>query len=440
MRPVGVFTGTERHHGITWQRGNQVRHQGRHLRLAVARLGFGQGRELLLFPAHAGGPFLPGILDRQIHQHQVADKHIRLGHDLVGNRAGTASQGGIDGDQEVVLFPVLARGETIGDDIARDGAHEDQQVGFLQQVIGWTRAAIADRADIGRGVEGDGTLAAPFRSGRQVVFLQPAGEDLGALMGPVVAAEDEQRLFGFLQRGIQGLPVGHRHTAGRHRDGRVDLRGDLLGNDVLRQADNHRTGPPGHGGEHGLGDHFAGTLGVVQDHDAFGAGAKPGLGIEFLERLLFAVFEGNQPDKQHHGGGILPGRVQSDQRVGRTGTTGHHGDTRALMQFSVGFGHVRGAAFMAGDHGFDGGFVQPVQDIEVAFSGDNVGALHAVGLQGVDNDMSRRLLCRAVTVFAHGFRHLSVCLLDSVATPRGCIVENITTRKTEHAFWGSNTT
>ena len=129
--------------------------------------------------------------------------------------------------------------------------------------------------------------------------------------------------------------------------------GDLLADDVLGQADDNGAGPAAHRGKHGLGDDFGGALGVVQDHDALGAGVEPGFDVEFLEGFAVPVGEGDQADEQHHGGGVLPRGVQADMGVGGAGSAGDHGDAGELVHLAVGFGHVGGAALVAAHDRFD---------------------------------------------------------------------------------------
>ena len=247
-----------------------------------------------------------------------------------------------------------------------------------------------------------------------MVPFQPLGELAGCFLGPVVAAGDEERLRGIRQCGGQCLGVCGAHAARRHRDGGVQGRIDLLADDVLRQAHHHRPRPPAHGREHGFRNNLGGALGVVEHHHALGSGVEPCLDIEFLERLAVAVRKGNEPHEEQHGRGVLPGGVQADVGVGCAGPARHHGNARTLVHFAVGLGHVGGAALVPANHGIDVGAVQPVQHVQEAFAGNHVGALDAVGHEGVDNHVPGGFQCSGVSR-----RGWPCCdLIDGVAVER----------------------
>ncbi|MET3722003.1 hypothetical protein ABIB27_003879 [Arthrobacter sp. UYEF21] len=89
--------------------------------------------------------------------------------------------------------------------------------------------------------------------------------------------------------------------------------------------------------------------------------------------------KGYEADKEHHGGGVLAGRVQPDVGVCCAGSPGHHGETWQLVRLSVGFCHVTGATLVTAGDGLDRRGVQPVQDIEIALSGYHMGAPDPVG-------------------------------------------------------------
>ena len=183
----------------------------------------------------------------------------------------------------------------------------------------------------------------------------------------------------------QCFGIGGAHSARGHRDGGVQGRINLLADDVFRQAHHDGTRPAAHGREHRFRHDLGRPLGMVKDHDAFGPRVEPGLDVEFLERFAVTVGKGDQPDEEQHRGGVLPGGVQPDVGVGRTGPPGDHGHAGTLVHLAVSLGHVGGAALMSADHGIDVGAVQPVQHVQEAFAGNNVGAFDSVGHEGVNN-------------------------------------------------------
>src|SRR5699024_12840407 len=71
-----------------------------------------------------------------------------FGQNLMGYWTGATTQCRIDCDQEVFLIPVLANRETIGDHVPGYGSNEDQEVGFLEEVVGWFRSPITHWSNI----------------------------------------------------------------------------------------------------------------------------------------------------------------------------------------------------------------------------------------------------------------------------------------------------
>ena len=169
---------------------------------------------------------------------------------------------------------------------------------------------------------------------------------------------------------------------------RVQGRINLCADDVLRQAHHHWAGTAAHGREHCLRDDLGGPLGVVEDHHAFGARVEPRLDVELLERLAVPVRKRNQSDKEQHRSGVLPGGVQADVGVRCPGSPRDHGDAGTLVHLAVGLGHVGGAALVSADHSFDVRAVQPVEDVQEAFPGDNKGAFHPVRHERINNHVA----------------------------------------------------
>src|SRR5699024_11687480 len=99
----------------------------------------------------------------QFHADKVANKSGWFCHDLVGYWAGAASQGRVNGYQEVLFIPVLSNGEPVGDGIAGDSSDKHDQVGFFYQIIGWFWSTISPRAHIGWRVERASALRARLR-------------------------------------------------------------------------------------------------------------------------------------------------------------------------------------------------------------------------------------------------------------------------------------
>src|SRR5699024_10955577 len=78
--------------------------------------------EPFLLAAHFRRPGCPFGFIGQFHADKVANKSGWFCHDLVGYWAGAASQGRVNGYQEVLFIPVLSNGEPVGDGIAGDSS------------------------------------------------------------------------------------------------------------------------------------------------------------------------------------------------------------------------------------------------------------------------------------------------------------------------------
>src|SRR5699024_302274 len=146
--PVGVFTGAEGDHRIVWQRWHQMGHHRIHGGRTIMDVFSWQGSKVFLLLAHLGRPGFPFGFIRQIHAHPVTNKVSWFGQNLMGYWTGATTQCRIDCDQEVFLIPVLANRETIGDHVPGYGSNEDQEVGFLEEVVGWFRSPITHWSNI----------------------------------------------------------------------------------------------------------------------------------------------------------------------------------------------------------------------------------------------------------------------------------------------------
>ena len=171
----------------------------------------------------------------------------------------------------------------------------------------------------------------------------------------------------------------------------MEFGGDLLADDVFGQADDDRAGPSAHRREQGFRDDFGSACGVVQDHHALGAGIEPGFDVEFLEGLAVPMGEGDQPNEQHHGGGVLPRGVQADVGIGGAGTTGNHRDAGQLVHLPVSLCHVRGSTLVAAHDGLDGRVVEPVKNVKEALARHHMGPLDAVGGKRINDDVASGL-------------------------------------------------
>lgn len=100
----------------------------------------------------------------------------------------------------------------------------------------------------------------------------------------------------------------------------------------------------------------------------------------------------DESDEQDQRGGVLPGEVEADEGVGGARAAGDHGDAGSAGGLAHGLGHVGRATFLAADDVGDGGVVETVEKVEVAFAGDAEYAVDAVRLQGCGDEMACGLL------------------------------------------------
>src|SRR5699024_4860789 len=110
VHPVGVLASAEGNHCIVRQGWYQVSHEGIHCSRTCCGVFGWQCGEPFLLAAHFRRPGCPFGFIGQFHADKVANKSGWFCHDLVGYWAGAASQGRVNGYQEVLFIPVLSNG------------------------------------------------------------------------------------------------------------------------------------------------------------------------------------------------------------------------------------------------------------------------------------------------------------------------------------------
>ena len=205
---------------------------------------------------------------------------------------------------------------------------------------------------------------------------------------PAVPADDDRRPRGVAQHAGQRVEAcGARRGIGQRKH-RRDGGGSHADQDVLGQAHHDGSGAPGGSQSHGPCHHVAGLVLVIEHKHGLGGGGEPALQAELLEGVASAVGQRDQPDEEHHRGGVLPCGVDRDHGVGGAGAAGDHGDARGFAEPALGQGHEAGTALVAGDHRVDRGVVQAVEHVEVAFTRHRIDAGHAVGFEGFDDEVA----------------------------------------------------
>ena len=93
-----------------------------------------------------------------------------------------------------------------------------------------------------------------------------------------------------------------------------------MGQHVFRQDKHNRARTAIHGRGKGARHVLRNSFGIVDAlyplGHAFGAWAKEGTKIDFLESFTVAGVRGDIPHKQDHGGGILKRRVNANRGIG----------------------------------------------------------------------------------------------------------------------------
>ena len=162
--------------------------------------------------------------------------------------------------------------------------------------------ADADVAGIVRVQMVEQHLAAEGAADRQRPGFGDAAQIGDRLLAPARAAEDRRR--------AALAPVSSRRRArsisaspGRvstGREGQACGASTLVGQHVLRQRDDDRTGTAGRGDGEGAGDEFGNARGVVDLDHPFGDAAEEALVVDLLEGLALPDAARDLADEQDH--------------------------------------------------------------------------------------------------------------------------------------------
>ena len=157
---------------------------------------------------------------------------------------------------------------------------------------------------------------------------------------------------------------------------------------VLGQRQHHRAGAAAGGDLEGARDVFGDAVGAVDLRDPLGHLAVHAAVVDLLERLAVHEVEADLADEQDHRRRVLVGGVHADRGVGGARAARDEADARPARHLAVGFGHERGAAFLAVDDEADARVVQRVEHVEVALARHAEGGVDAVDLECVDQDLA----------------------------------------------------
>jgi hypothetical protein len=157
---------------------------------------------------------------------------------------------------------------------------------------------------------------------------------------------------------------------------------------VFRQRQHHRARTAAGRDLEGARDVFRDAVGAVDLRHPLGHLAVHAAVVDFLEGFAVHEVGADLADEQDHRRRILVGRVHADRGIGRARAAGDEADAGLAGQLAVGIGHERRAALLAVDDEADIGIVQGVEHVEVAFAGHAEGGVHAVDLEGIDQDLA----------------------------------------------------
>ena len=211
------------------------------------------------------------------------------------------------------------------------------------------------------------------------------------LLGPAGTADDQQRPFRLVQQIAEASHLGRRGSAVdrlRPRGG-DDVGG--FGQRVFRQGQHHRTGPAGHRGVEGAGDHLRHAVGAVDLGDPLAHAAEQLAVIDLLEGVATAHAALDLADQHDQRRFVLLGDMDAGGGVGGAGAAGDEADAGTAAQLRLRLRHHRRAAFVAADDHFDRAVVQGVQHGEIALARYAEHPPHALRLKRLDDQLTTGL-------------------------------------------------
>ena len=171
---------------------------------------------------------------------------------------------------------------------------------------------------------------------------------------------------------------------GSRRVGRLEL--DDLVEEVLRQRQQHRTGPAGQRLADGLGHDRRDVLGAARLGRPLGQPAERRDLVDLLERLAAEEVALDLADEREHRARVLPRRVDPDGEIGGADRARREARGRPTGQLPVGLGHERGAALVPRRDDPDPGVAERVEQAEERLARNGERVAHAGGPQGVGDE------------------------------------------------------
>ena len=293
----------------------------------------------------------------------------------------------------------LGRVEVDMNDLGATGAHEERR--FLNHIV----AHVDDQVSLVDGAVheiagGQGGIAEEMRAGfvhhpfthlggdhRDTQLLDKLSQHLAGELAVGAGTGQQQRLARALD-GFDGLADGlvFGNGAACHA-GLGDRHGGMFTGDIFRQLQVRGAGALFLGQAEGFAD--AGGNGIATDHlfGELGQRAHHVDHINDLELALLAALDGLLSGDHYHGHGAQLGVGGGGHEVGGTGAKGGHADTGLAGETAIGGGHETGRLLMTGNHQFDFGAAQGLQQVQVFFAGNGKDVFNAFGFQGTDEQI-----------------------------------------------------
>ncbi len=265
-------------------------------------------------------------------------------------------------------------GVVIRGDLVEAAADHEDRIGIFQPASNRPRCEVAAHPKVARVVVGEDVRPAPRGDDGHLHEIGQANEVRRRPRTQDAAAGEDHRPFGVEQQVEDPANVhrvggrrARRPERGRGRGPRRRI-GDLLGQEVLRQGEEHGPGSAGRGaperlverrGQRGRVAHLAGPAAVPADR---------GRQVHLLESFAAAGRPLHLADQRDDGERIRVGDVEADGQV-----RGAHGPRpedrgRVAAERSGGRGHERRAALVARRDNPDPGSHQAVQERKKALS------------------------------------------------------------------------
>ena len=268
---------------------------------------------------------------------------------------------------------------------AADGEHE---IGVAQPRGERVVHRDAEDAHVRRRVVVHEVLAAERTRDRQVVRFAEREHALADLLRPAALADDDQRPLGGRQQFAEASQILRPGRRLCDLDRRRVLDVGLLGEHVLRQAEDDRPRTTGESKRVRACDVVRYPLRALDLPRGLRDPAEDLRVVELLPRLAASERARHLADEQEHRRRVLAGRVHSDRRLRRARAARDQADPRSSRELAVRLGGVRGTLLVPARDEPDRGVVERVEHRQEALAGEAEREVRAVQRELVDEDLT----------------------------------------------------